>query len=372
MTRVLALASKDLRLLARDRFGMFWVLIFPVLFALFFGAIFGGSGGGDRAPLPIAVVDEDDTDASRAYVDALARSPALDVARATEPEAAEQVRRGKRAAYVALRKGFGDSLGAIFFGGSPGLALGIDPSRKAEAGYLQGLLVETAFRAAAERGGATAPRGPEIETRPVVRAASRPRSPFEVTFPSAVLWAVLGCCAGFALSIVRERTAGTWLRLRVSPISRLEILFGKGLACFLASCGVTTALLLFAAAVLGVRLANPPLLALGIASVGLCFAGMMMLVCTIGRTEQSVAGAGWAVFTVMAMVGGGMVPLIAMPAWMLRVSDLSPVKWGILALEGAIWRDFSAAEMARPCLVLIAVGAACFAAGVRLLSRRES
>ncbi|KAA0221294.1 ABC transporter permease, partial [bacterium] len=52
------------------------------------------------------------------------------------------------------------------------------------------------------------------------------------------------------------------------------------------------------------------------------------------------------------------------------VSNVSPIKWGILALEGAIWRGFSPAEMATPCLILIGVGVACFALGVRRLARR--
>jgi hypothetical protein len=93
-----------------------------------------------------------------------------------------------------------------------------------------------------------------------------------------------------------------------------------------------------------------------------------MLVSTLGRTEASVAGAGWAIFTVLAMAGGGMVPLVAMPAWMLRVSDFSLVKWGLLVLEGAIGRGFSAVEMARPCVLLAAVGAAGVFAGACLLS----
>ena len=40
MGAVINLALKDLRLLLRDRFGLFWVLAFPLLMALFFGAIF--------------------------------------------------------------------------------------------------------------------------------------------------------------------------------------------------------------------------------------------------------------------------------------------------------------------------------------------
>ncbi len=60
-----------------------------------------------------------------------------------------------------------------------------------------------------------------------------------------------------------------------------------------------------------------------------------------------------------------MVPLFIMPPWMTTAANVSPVKWAVLAFEGAIWRGFSAAEMLLPCGILPAVGAVCFAIGAR-------
>ena len=37
------------------------------------------------------------------------------------------------------------------------------------------------------------------------------------------------------------------------------------------------------------------------------------------------------------------------------LGQASPVKWSILALEGAIWRDFTAQQMLLPCVVLVAI-----------------
>jgi ABC-2 type transport system permease protein len=71
----------------------------------------------------------------------------------------------------------------------------------------------------------------------------------------------------------------------------------------------------------------------------------------------------------MAMFGGAMIPLLFMPSFMRVASNLSPVKWSILALEGAIWRGFTLSEMLLPCAVLIAIGAVCMAIGTRMLSR---
>ena len=54
-----------------------------------------------------------------------------------------------------------------------------------------------------------------------------------------------------------------------------------------------------------------------------------------------------------------------MPAWMQSLSVISPVRWMMLAYEGAIWRGFSIAEMAVPCAILVTIGVVAFALGAR-------
>ena len=58
--------------------------------------------------------------------------------------------------------------------------------------------------------------------------------------------------------------------------------------------------------------------------------------------------------------GGAMMPLAFMPPWMRSISHVSPIKWGILAMEGGIWRGFTLPEMLLPCGVLLAFGSAFF------------
>jgi ABC-2 type transport system permease protein len=103
--------------------------------------------------------------------------------------------------------------------------------------------------------------------------------------------------------------------------------------------------------------------------VAFCFVGIMILMSVIGRSEEAVSGAAWGANMLMAMFGGGMIPLAFMPRFMVPLSQASPVKWSILSLEGAIWRGFTAAEMMLPCAILLGVGAACLALGAVRLSR---
>ncbi len=427
MSAALAIALKDLKLLARDRAGFFWVLLFPLLIALFFGSIF--AGGESRAPMPIALVDQDRSAFSQGMAAELGRSEALRVRAMPLDSARTAVRRGQLTAYVLFPPGFGRTLG---FGG-PGdssIELGLDPSRRAETGYLKGLVTQALFasllgqssssparEAARERiamldadttlsplrreeltvfyneldrflgsldlverhtaaaGDTAAPpraAGPSIRTMDMTAEAAEPRSAFEVTFPSAVMWALIGVCMSFAISIVHERLTGTLLRLRLAPISRTQVLLGKGLAAFLAAMGSTGLLLTFGSLVLGVRVTNPLGLLAALAASAFCFVGIMMVISTLGRTHQAVAGAGWAILLVMSMTGGGMIPLIAMPSWMAAVSNFSLVKWGVLAIEGAIWRGFSWTEMALPLSILVAVGVVGLVIGARNLEKAQS
>ena len=63
MNAILTLAQKDLLLLWRDRATLFWMFGLPLLFATFFGSIFGGSGPGKSNPLQVAVIEEGLTEA---------------------------------------------------------------------------------------------------------------------------------------------------------------------------------------------------------------------------------------------------------------------------------------------------------------------
>jgi ABC-2 type transport system permease protein len=428
MRSVFTLTCKDLLLLWRDKFALFWVFVFPLVYALFFGAIMGGMGVG-RGKMAVAVVDEDGTDRSRALIEKLASSPSVRLQKEREDgrpfdraEVANLVRRGDLTAYLLIRKGFGESLSS-FAGDGKKIEVGIDPSRQAEAGFLQGILTEATFsvlfqqfsnpetmkkwvgqgRQELEKAKGLEPKqkknlaeflgmlenflpkmadaklpqqaGPftadRFEVVPITFDRARPRTSWEITFPSSILWGILGCMITFAISIVVERKEGTLLRLRIAPLRRSQILAGKGLACYLSCAGAAVVLILLGVLFLGLRVANWAYLVAGVASAAVCFAGLMMLLSVLGRTEQAVGGSATAIMMLMAMLGGGMIPLIAMPEWMLTLSNVSPVKWGILALEGAIWRGFDLQEMLLPCGILLAVGLGTFALGVRILSRRD-
>jgi ABC-2 type transport system permease protein len=216
----------------------------------------------------------------------------------------------------------------------------------------------------------------QIERKTVTRTqpstVRHPTSSFAICFPQAIVWGVMACAATFAATLITERTGGTLARLAVAPFGRWLVLAGKAGACFATTAVLVVAMLLVARVAFGVRPNSVPLLALAVLCVSVAIVGVMMVFSVLGRTEQAVSGMSWAVIIVMAMLGGGMLPLAFMPPWLQTVSHISLVKWAILALEGAVWRGFSPAEMALPCGVLAVVGAAGFSFGAWMLRWSET
>jgi ABC-2 type transport system permease protein len=360
---LLALILKDLRLLFRDRTGMFFALIFPVLMAVFFGAIF--SGGSDSGAIDVVLIDEDRSAESAELIAALAETEALEIRRAaSREEAIAAVRRGENTAYLAIPAGFARARASMFAGGGA-VVIGVDPSRRAEAAMLSGIVARRLYADLGALFGQAAPPS-VVAVESVVRTGEQPSTYFAISFPQGIVWGLMMCAMTFGLGLVNERSSGTLMRLRVAPISRAHILAGKAGACMATVLVVQIGLLALGAVVFDVELGGAAVLAMAVVSSALCFVGLMMLLSILGRTEKAASGYATGVMIVLMMLGGGMVPLMFMPDWMQMAGTVSPVKWALLALEGATWRGFSAAEMIRPCAVLVGVGVAGFATGAAI------
>jgi ABC-2 type transport system permease protein len=361
------IARKDLKLLLRDRVALFWVLGFPLVFALFFGTVMQGAMAERVRPLPVAWVAPPGDDAARALRAAVVKAGALTLQDSTLAAARESVRCGEHTGYVHVERATDPARGALT------LTLGGDPSRRADTALVQSALAEALHTVQLGQQPSRAVLGPApLRLVSVVPKDARPRSSFDLAFPAAILWGLMGCAATFAIALVSERTGGTFVRLRVAPISRAALLGGKALAAFVASLVTATLLIVIAWLGFGVVPHSAPSLAVAVLATSACFVGITMLLSVVGRSQQAVAGAGWATLLLFAMLGGAMLPLAVMPEWMVWASHLSPVKWGIFALEGALWRGFSASEMLAPVLVLLGFGVVGFALGLEVLSRSEA
>ena len=355
MRTILALAVKDLRLLFRVRSGLFFAFVWPVVVAVLFGVVFSGQGQTSDRTLRVVVVDDNYTDGARDWLAKIEASDDFSIDYASRPEAETLVRRGQRAAFIALNAGIGQ------------IEIGHDPARQPEAWMIEGLLTKHAMSDYTEMLASVGGRLMQITRTPVAQQRIGPSNGFEITFPQGVMWGIIGCVMSFAIGLVSERVRGTFVRLQMAPLTRAQILAGKALACFASISGLQVILFAVGVAVFDVRIDSVPLLVMACAAASIGFVGFMMMVAGLGRTEQAASGAGWAMLMPMTLFGGGMMPQFIMPPWMRTVGNLSPVKWAILGMEGAVWRGFSLGEMLGPAAILLGFGVVCFTIGVRAL-----
>ena len=431
MRAVLAIARKDLRVMFRDKGDVFFTFVFPVLMAALFGYVFSGSqAGGTR--ITLALVVESDSRVAAGMAEDLANDPSFDVQRAASREAAlAAVRAGTATAAVILPATMQQGVDTLFAGGGgmPVEAV-FDPSRRAEAGLIQGKLNELAFRqfpklfadeaqmsrmfdsmrasiarspdlgatqklagaamaaalesfaksmapkdgdGAGGAGGGAASWSPvRVNLEELPARAGAPRSSYDVSTPQGMVWGIAGCVGAFASSLVLERSRGTLARLRLAPITRVHLLAGKGLACFVTALLVEALLITLAVLAVRVQVAQPGMLVLACVLSAFAFSGLAMLIAGFCRTEAEANGAGRGALLLLALIGGGTIPLFFMPPVLQTLSYASPFRWAVIAIENPLWRDVPTAAQAGPLTVLACLGAGGFVVGARLGAMREA
>ncbi len=427
MRASLVLALKDLRLLSRDRAAAFFTFVFPLAIALFFGYVFSGT---TAEPMRVAAFVESASPAADTLVRALSEDGAFVLNRVESREDGERlVRSGTAAALVVVPASYAEGVDGMLTGAGPHLGLVVDPSRRAEGSMLVGKVHEVGFRTvlssmadpaqfgraldrmeaslkasdmsasdqfairaalgrarsmaaqsskdagtarASGVSGASGMSGWKPVSVDVTELAMRPGIPansFAISFTQGVAWALFGAVLAFGSGIAEERQRGTLVRLRVSPMSPNGILMGKALACFLTCMATEWLLVFFGIAFFHVAVSSWVAMAVVVAVTAFGFSGLMMLLAAGFRTEGGTQGAGRAVLLVLAMVGGGTVPLVFMPPFLRAASNISPFKWAVMAAEGATWRNWGPDELWMPLAVLAAIGAVGLTAGTALVRR---
>ncbi len=149
MRAIFTIAMKDVRIFMRDRTNAFFVIVFPLAIAIFFGSIFGGSTlGGSTRSIPVAVIMESNGPVAIDFAHTLEKDSTLSVIMLpTREEGDASVRLGRVAACVIIPKKFDTDLEKAIAGGRAIVEVHCDPARQAESGIIVGKLNEHAMRA---------------------------------------------------------------------------------------------------------------------------------------------------------------------------------------------------------------------------------
>ncbi|GAA3593194.1 ABC transporter permease [Flavivirga amylovorans] len=170
--------------------------------------------------------------------------------------------------------------------------------------------------------------------------------------PAWTLFAIFFIIVPLSINIVKEKSQGTFVRLRTNPVSYLTVLGGKTVI-YLIVCLIQFVLMLLIGIYLFPAIGLPTLNVSGKFSLlflvaifaGLAAIGLGLLLGTIAKTQEQSAPFGATFVVILAALGGVWVPVFIMPEFMQTLSKISPMNWGLNAFYDVFLRNSSLLEI---------------------------
>jgi ABC-2 type transport system permease protein len=356
---LLAIALKDLRLIARDRAALLFLLLVPVVVITIVAETLGGEGGGS---ILLPVVNDDGGPVAAALTETLRQH--VTVVEVDRRRAEALVGREKRAAAALVLPA---RMSKRYLGGMPStLTLLTDPAKGTEVNTLKAYFM-LADREAAALADPLSENLLVLEERNLTGSRLTTTS-FEQNVPGfSVMFVLMSLVFGIAFGLRDERDWGTITRLRMAPIGRATLLGGKLLARYVV--GVAQMLILFAFGHLAFQVSLgaslPTFVALTLLVV-FSMTGFSLLVAAFARTREQIIPLGLTVVMLVCAIGGCWWPLFMEPPWLQQLAHATPTAWAMDGLSDLILRERTLAEIAPTLGVLLAYGLACLAVGAWL------
>jgi len=355
---LLTIAWKDLRLIARDRAAMVFLVLVPFVVVTVLAEALAGS---DTGSLLLPVVNEDQGPVASVLVEALSEhATVVEVSR----EEAEYLVAGKKTAAAAIV--VPEHTSKRYLASRPStLELLTDPAKGAAVGAVKAYLL-LADRKAAEIADPLSQQLLVMEEHNLTGSRSS-IPPAEQNVPGfSVMFVMMGVLFGVAFGLHDEREWGAITRLLIAPIPRMSVLGGKLLARFVVGLVQLALLFVYGHVVFGLSLGHAPV-ALGLVMMAVVFSmtGFSLLISAFARTREQVIPLGLTLIMIFCALGGCWWPLYQMPPWLRQVAQLTFTAWAMEGFHDVILRDRGVLDVLPAVGVLVAYGAMCLAGGVR-------
>lgn len=157
-------------------------------------------------------------------------------------------------------------------------------------------------------------------------------------------------------SLFEEKQSGVVLRILASPISRVQILWGKYLFNMLL--GIIQLIVLFTAGamIFGIDIISHFFnLTLVVVAASLACTAFGMLLAAVSRTEAQARGLGTFLILTMSSIGGAWFPISFMPEAVQFFSKATIVYWSMDGFMQVLWRGASTADVLPNVFVLFGI-----------------
>jgi ABC-2 type transport system permease protein len=345
MRKVLAVAAKELRQIRRDRRSLLILLFVPAFFLL----VYGYALNFDIRNIRLAVQDDDRSSASREVVSAFVNSGYFDLVTDVVDghDVTSLLNRGDVRAVLVIPPRFGadaatgrpTSLQFLINGDNANTATTV-------MGYAVGLVATVSTRYEVQARLAS-PAGPVLTLEPRVWYNPELRSTLFLVPGLIAYIAMLTAVVSTALSVVREKEAGTMEQVRMSPIGAPAYVIGKTVPYFVISLAsslgvVAVSMILFDLPVRGSWTAL-------IACVSLFLVGALafgVLISTIAESQQvAFQIALLTSFLPTLMLSGFIFPISSMPVFLQVVTHVVPARYFLVILRGLLLKGVGVGQL---------------------------
>ena len=355
MRRALAVGRKEFRQIRRDRRTLMILVFVPAFFLLLYGYALNF----DIRHVALAVEDRDGTPESRAVVSAFVNSGYFDlVASVYSPRDAERLLDTDTArAVLVVPEGFGrrvtrgetSPVQVIISGDNANTATTV-------MGYVGSILRGVSASLAADVR-ATPP--PLIAAEPRIWYNPELRSTLFLVPGLIAYIAMITAVASTALSIVREKEAGTIEQVQMAPIGTFSFLVGKTIPYFLISLASAALIILASMALFGLPMRGSPfalLVALSLFLVGALATGL--LISTVSDTQQVAFQMALLISLLPTiMLSGFIFPIASMPPALQLITTIVPARYFLVALRGIVLKGAPLSHLLAPLAALAAYAA---------------
>lgn len=177
--------------------------------------------------------------------------------------------------------------------------------------------------------------------------------------PAWALFAIFFIVVPLSINLVKEKSQGTSVRVRVSPTPYYIHILGKTFT-YLIICVIQFLLMVAVGVYLFPYMDLPQFdvtgkmfnLIIVTLFAGLAAIGFGVLLGTIADTQEQSAPFGATSVVVLAAVGGIWVPVFLMPEFMQKIAAFSPMNWGLNAYYDIILRNSGIGEISKELIFL--------------------
>jgi ABC-2 type transport system permease protein len=356
-SRVLAIIRKEFIHIRRDPRTLGIVLILPI-FQLF---IFGYAVTNDVEHLPMAVFDQDRSEASRRLAEAYRVSAYFDPDYYVQDDAelAYLLDSGQARVGLTIPPDYAEKLArreraevSLIIDGSDPTVANTALAAAASIGQAHGATVAESIR---QQGGATLNALPGVDVQ--TRVWYNPNMVSANYMVPALIGLILQTLTALltAVTIVREREQGTLEGLIVTPIRAAELVIGKILPYVLVAFMAMLEILLVGTLWFKVPINGSLALLVALSALFLLSAlGIGLMVSTIAHTQQEAMML--AFFTILPSVflSGFMFPIASMPRVLQLISNVIPLTHFLIIDRGIVLKGNSF-EILMPQVIALAV-----------------